>query len=1180
MLRLNRFFYWSPLALAVACGGEAGVPADPPSDSVGQDIKRGRDMSDAEAANSPVVSVDDGSGVVLDEHHILTAAHVVHNDKPSEIKIIQGTPADPIEYFASAYYKHHDYIPGKDHIGDTPDLAVIYVAKVMPGPYAAPACGNGQGVVPDEVLVESGQHKVTVNGKTNLERRKNDAKLPVWQKSAKGGKQFNYRDNLLGQHTMGGDSGSGVYRSGTRELLGIHSYGNDEFFYDTFKTVHTGNAIMVRKYCDWIGFAIERVNENFLLFDFDGDGYPDYFGFGTYADGTAYFQIGLPGFDQQIPIPFLQIDGMVDDLAIGTFTDSVLPDLFGMALAVLDDGTLKSPSFDTQTVQSFAPADGSTYQGVQAAHLDDDGYSDLALFTTRDKLEIFKGGPNGIERREDALATAFQFDDDWVLDYALVDGAFVTASNGTDAPARASVGITPTQIVSGAFRDLGGDLPGEDIVVVGEGKIIVCESDSHGGFVSPCYEVDGMGGTPVGLSVSDANSDGRDDLHVIFKDGSTFAYHSSGALRFSSTRGAWVWAMRGMDWDDDGLEDFVISSVGQSRDDGGAGAGEVALNLGNGEIHHFNLEYVPDVTPPGTANDLFGMALAWGDFDPDIAGHEFAVSAGNVTNASGNDGIIAYFSSTVRALNPATAGVPDKIALKYYATELAAGDFNGDGVDDLVAKRSHWSSEIDLFRGGPGGLTDARRDNFSPAQLGLEQRSGTKLATGDFNCDGFEDLAITGLVDAENAYAVATLSGSANGLDLATRRFTFVDRTPAAIAAGNFNGKYVDGKPCIDLAVSHAYEPDPAGGRVSPPYQVRILNGSPGGFELDGPVIRTDQSDDTRVGRAMTVTSLDEDSFDDLLIGTATGDGAGAAYVAMGGPEGPSTTLLRLTDPVSWFESFPSLTPVDGPEGLGSRVGSLATGAFLISENGRDFLQGGSVLSDVGWVVAIESSGSRDERGPATALVPRDAIGASTPEGLRFGYRLTSARPGLAGYGTALHATDVHQVLKQSSETLGGEIAARAWEAGTAFAVGAESTYRGVLWTVRQAHVAQIGWEPPNVPALWERAAVTGVGSWQSQTPYGTGDHALYDGTEYQCLQGHTSLDGWQPPNVPALWSTVMDPPVGGGGIEDWQDGGTYAVGDQVAYQGASYECLQAHTAWLGAGWVPPVVSALWKLLQ
>jgi len=43
------------------------------------------------------------------------------------------------------------------------------------------------------------------------------------------------------------------------------------------------------------------------------------------------------------------------------------------------------------------------------------------------------------------------------------------------------------------------------------------------------------------------------------------------------------------------------------------------------------------------------------------------------------------------------------------------------------------------------------------------------------------------------------------------------------------------------------------------------------------------------------------------------------------------------------------------------------------------------------------------------------------------------------------------------------------WAAGTAYQVGATVTYGGSSYKCRQAHTAIAGWEPPNVPALWQK---------------------------------------------------------------------------------------------------------------
>ncbi|MEV6986882.1 carbohydrate-binding protein, partial [Sphaerisporangium sp. NPDC051017] len=50
---------------------------------------------------------------------------------------------------------------------------------------------------------------------------------------------------------------------------------------------------------------------------------------------------------------------------------------------------------------------------------------------------------------------------------------------------------------------------------------------------------------------------------------------------------------------------------------------------------------------------------------------------------------------------------------------------------------------------------------------------------------------------------------------------------------------------------------------------------------------------------------------------------------------------------------------------------------------------------------------------------------------------------------------------------------------------------------------------------------------WAPNTAYATGAHVTYNGVEYECVQGHTSLVGWEPDIVPALWK-----PVTGGGTD------------------------------------------------
>ena len=56
---------------------------------------------------------------------------------------------------------------------------------------------------------------------------------------------------------------------------------------------------------------------------------------------------------------------------------------------------------------------------------------------------------------------------------------------------------------------------------------------------------------------------------------------------------------------------------------------------------------------------------------------------------------------------------------------------------------------------------------------------------------------------------------------------------------------------------------------------------------------------------------------------------------------------------------------------------------------------------------------------------------------------------------------------------------------------------------------------------IYETETVGGVPEWEPGVDYAVGDQASYDGTVYDCIQAHTSQVGWEPPNVPSLWEAV-----------------------------------------------------------
>jgi len=51
------------------------------------------------------------------------------------------------------------------------------------------------------------------------------------------------------------------------------------------------------------------------------------------------------------------------------------------------------------------------------------------------------------------------------------------------------------------------------------------------------------------------------------------------------------------------------------------------------------------------------------------------------------------------------------------------------------------------------------------------------------------------------------------------------------------------------------------------------------------------------------------------------------------------------------------------------------------------------------------------------------------------------------------------------------------------------------------------------------------IPNWAPNTAYAVGALVMYQSIEYKCIQAHTSQVGWEPPNVPALWGKVSGTP-------------------------------------------------------
>ena len=154
------------------------------------------------------------------------------------------------------------------------------------------------------------------------------------------------------------------------------------------------------------------------------------------------------------------------------------------------------------------------------------------------------------------------------------------------------------------------------------------------------------------------------------------------------------------------------------------------------------------------------------------------------------------------------------------------------------------------------------------------------------------------------------------------------------------------------------------------------------------------------------------------------------------------------------------------------------------------------------------------------------------------------------------------------------------WVAGESVQVGTLRLYSNVLYACIQAHVTQSDWTPDVTPALWHVYVEPAAGEWQPWTAYTAGAVVSYLGTEYECIQAHVSQPGWEPLAAPALWAAVAPP------TAEWAAGVAYTGdntagagnGDHVLYLGNEYRCLQSHTSI--STWNPvATLNVLWALV-
>ena len=101
-------------------------------------------------------------------------------------------------------------------------------------------------------------------------------------------------------------------------------------------------------------------------------------------------------------------------------------------------------------------------------------------------------------------------------------------------------------------------------------------------------------------------------------------------------------------------------------------------------------------------------------------------------------------------------------------------------------------------------------------------------------------------------------------------------------------------------------------------------------------------------------------------------------------------------------------------------------------------------------------------------------------------------------------------------DALGGVELFPAWAADTAYSLDVRVRYGEKLYKCVQSHTSQIGWEPPNVPALWTEVAKPGeIPVWKqptgAQDAYNKGDKVHYPDMNGPVYVSIVDANVWEP---------------------------------------------------------------------
>lgn len=449
------------------------------------------------------------------------------------------------------------------------------------------------------------------------------------------------------------------------------------------------------------------------------------------------------------------------------------------------------------------------------------------------------------------------------------------------------------------------------------------------------YESNDRFGTA--LAAGDFNGDGWDDLAIGSPGESSsrgivnVIYGSPGGL-VSAGNQSWEQGVDGIDgnaesgdsfgfavaaddFNNDGYDDLAVGAFGE---DDARGIVHIIYGSANGLTSQNNQAWRQgnnDIRDSAESGDLFGFSLATGDFNGD--GFADLAAGGPGENNSEGLVIIIFGSSGGLVSNGNQRWREGRDGLRgdgemfdLFGFSLAAGDFNGDGYDDLAVGtpgENNSRGTANIIYGSSGGLIadgNVRRQQGSDGLPDNDQdRDGFAevMAAGDFNNDGFDDLAAAALGEHNGRGSVIVIPGSTGGLTGANSSLWWQatagvggdereegDRFGSALAVSDFNA---DG--FVDLAIGVRGEDGNRG-------LTQIIYGSAGGLNAQGNQVFAQGADGLAdvaevgddFGFKLAAGNFGADSAADLAVGAPGEDGdRGVAHVIFGRSPQPAPVV-------------------------------------------------------------------------------------------------------------------------------------------------------------------------------------------------------------------------------------------------------------------------------------------------